>query len=372
MKQFLLWLGQFLTDLANKIPDSTPPTIIPLPPTTCTVALDWDVNHPERKAWSDFVYNLIQGQLFDTFDRALDATRLRPDYASLSKSQRSAVWAEMIVGLAKFESDYSPVARYTETTMGIDPITNNQVVSEGLLSLSYQDKQGYPFCQFDWSKDKDLSPTDPTKTILQPLINLDAGVRIMARQIEHTGKVILSSDVYWSTLRDGGKYSKVTEIIAMVKALDVGPKTTPIPIPSGLSLSPWMDWMRGNLHEKEITGSPASDFDKMVFSHTTYGSLDGIMQPGCAATACAALELTSYKSPHNAAAISFKAYGSQCELKPGCIVVFQWASGGHHVSFCDHIVDNSYVACLGGNQSHEINVSIYSRKWIIATRWPTK
>lgn len=370
MKQFLLWLGQALLDLANKINETTP--LLPVPLLKCPTPLDWEASHPERKTWSDFVFNLIQGELFDTFDRALDATRLRPDYASLSKSQRSAVWAEMIVGLAKFESDYSPVARYIETTMGIDPITKHQVVSEGLLSLSYQDKQGYPFCQFDWAKDKNLSPTDPSKTILQPLVNLDAGVRIMARQIEHTGKVILSTGVYWSTMRDGGKYSHVPEIISMVSKLDVGPKTTPVTIPSGPAITPWMDWMQSNLHQKEVTGASATDFDKMVFTHTSYGSLDGVMQPGCAATACAALELTGYKSPHNAAAISFKAYGTACELKPGCIVVFQWSSGGHHVTFCDHIVDATYVACLGGNQSHEVNVSTYSRKYIIATRWPTK
>lgn len=369
MKAFLLWLGQFLIDLANKLSNTIKPEPVL---TACPIALDWELNHPERKAWSDFIFNLIQGELFDTFDRALDATRLRPDYASLSKSQKAAVWAELIVGIAKFESDYSPVARYTETTMGADPVTGLQVVSEGLLSLSYQDKQGYPFCQFDWSKDKSLSPTDPAKTILQPLVNLDAAVRIMARQIEHTGKVILTSGVYWSTLRDGGKYSHVTEIINMVSGLNVGPKITPITTPSQPTITPWMDWVRSNLHQSEYTGHLATEFDKMVFSHTDYGSLDGVMQPGCAATACAALELTGYQSPHNAAAMSFKGYGTVSDLKPGCIVVFEWSNGGHHVSFCDHIVDDTYVACLGGNQSHEVNVSTFSRKYIIATRWPTK
>lgn len=129
--------------------------------------------------------------------------------------------------------------------------------------------------------------------------------------------------------------------------------------------------MRSHIGEIEKTGAPATPFGREVFSHTDYGPLkDGIMDEGCAATACAALEETGFKSPHSARAISFKNFGAPCELKPGCIVVFEWASGGHHISFCEHIVDNNYVACLGGNQSSSVKVSTFSRARIIATRWP--
>lgn len=131
----------------------------------------------------------------------------------------------------------------------------------------------------------------------------------------------------------------------------------------------WMDWMRKHIGEVEQTGAPATAFDKEVFSHTDYGPLS-VMDAGCAATACAALEETGYLSPHNASAISFKDYGTACELKPGCIVVFQWASGNHHVTFCDDIIDANYVKCLGGNQSSHLQDSVYPRKYIIATRWP--
>lgn len=138
-------------------------------------------------------------------------------------------------------------------------------------------------------------------------------------------------------------------------------------------IQPWMNWMTVHIGEPEVTGGPATDFDKDIFSHTNYGELeDGIMQPGCAATACSALEETGYKSPHNAAAISFKDYGMACDLQPGCIVVFQWPSGDHHVSFCQAVIDDEYVACLGGNQSHQVKVSTYSRGSIVATRWPVQ
>lgn len=135
---------------------------------------------------------------------------------------------------------------------------------------------------------------------------------------------------------------------------------------------PWMGWMRAHLGEAELTGAAATDFDDDIASHTSYGNLDGVMVPGCAMTACAALEESGFKSPHNAAAVSFADFGAGCVIKPGCIVVFKWAGGGHHVTFCDHIIDDKMVACLGGNQGHQVKVSIFSRSFITASRWPTE
>jgi hypothetical protein len=88
--------------------------------------------------------------------------------------------------------------------------------------LSYQDVPNYgsvlksPHCKIDWQKDKNLSAIDPKKTILDPYINLECGLRILANQITKKGNVILSSGVYWSVIKDGGKYSKVQPILKMV------------------------------------------------------------------------------------------------------------------------------------------------------------
>ena len=139
---------------------------------------------------------------------------------------------------------------------------------------------------------------------------------------------------------------------------------------------PWLTWMRAHIGELEETGSPATDFDDEVFHHTSYGLLDGVMEPGCAATACAALEETLFKSPHSAAAESFRNFGIACPLKPGAIVGFNWKGqkGVHcdHVTFCDHIIDASHVACLGGNQGHHVKVSIFSIANIDFIRWPVE
>lgn len=138
--------------------------------------------------------------------------------------------------------------------------------------------------------------------------------------------------------------------------------------------NPWMPWMNSHIGEKEQTGAPASEFDKEVFSHTSYENLDGIMEPGCAATACAALEESGYASPHDATAESFRKFGVDSQLLPGAIVGFNWAGvkGKHadHVAFFDHAVGDKHIACLGGNQGHEVKVSIFSRDAIDFVRWP--
>lgn len=136
--------------------------------------------------------------------------------------------------------------------------------------------------------------------------------------------------------------------------------------------TPWMDFMRAHLGEKEIAGRDKNNpFIVALFDHTTYET-DNDETPWCAACVSTALEVSGFKSTHSAAAISYAKYGAPCELIPGCVVVMQHPNGGHHVTFLDHIVDKQKFAALGGNQSNQLKVSIYDRSEIIATRWPVR
>lgn len=207
---------------SRKPPAEVKPTPVESVPLPSYGKLSWEKNHPERKAWSEFVFGVFEKELFAAFDSAKDAKRICPKYAALTRSQKILIWGELISAMAYFESGWSPVSRMTETTMGIDPVTGKRVESEGLLQLSYQDVPNYgsvlksPLCKIDWQKDKNLSATDPKKTILDPYINLECGLRILANQVAKKGNVILSSGVYWSVIKDGGKYSKVQPILKMV------------------------------------------------------------------------------------------------------------------------------------------------------------
>jgi len=136
--------------------------------------------------------------------------------------------------------------------------------------------------------------------------------------------------------------------------------------------TPWMDWMREHRGEVQQTGATPTAFTEEIFSHTNFGPLHGSTPESCAATVCAALEESGYRSTRSAAAMSYRSYGTPCELKPGCIVVYQWPSGGHHVDFCDAILDSDTVRGLGGNQGHSLQDSNFLRKFIVATRWPVK
>lgn len=195
----------------------------PPPKRDVKIALSWEKNHSERKPWSTYVSELLSAELFESFDSAKDAKRICPKYETLNREERIAVWSELISAVALYESGWDPTSRMTETTMGTDPVTKKQVASEGLLQLSYQDVPNYgsllkyPLCKIEWSKDKGLALKDAKKTILDPYINLECGMRILANQIRKKGTVILESGVYWAVLRDGGKYSKVNPIIGMVR-----------------------------------------------------------------------------------------------------------------------------------------------------------
>lgn len=184
-------------------------------PDTQIVPLSWESKgDQETKNWSTFVLDAIDVD-FDTLNKAKDMNYFCPNYANLSRLESIHVWGMLISEVSYLESGWDPANRYLEGTMGIDPVTGKQVVSEGLLQLSYQDTLWMPICQFDWSKDKQLKDNDPHKTILDAYKNLHCGIKILARQINQRSAIVLSDGVYWSTLRAGS--SKVQSIAGRVR-----------------------------------------------------------------------------------------------------------------------------------------------------------
>lgn len=195
-------------------PISTPPSLGKMEP------LSWEsAKRPEAVSWSQYSFQVIDEEAFVDLDKANDATLFCPKYNSLTQTQKINFWGGLFAAMAKFESSWKPTLRYHESTMGTDPITKQPVYSEGLLQLSYQDVQWAPYCEFDWSKDKYLAPTDPKKTIFDPYKNLRCGILIMANQIRRRGAIVVSTGVYWAVLRQGGKYQKINEIAAITKQL---------------------------------------------------------------------------------------------------------------------------------------------------------
>ena len=219
-------------DWSGSAPPQQTPTPTPTPSPTPTtpsqgayemVPLSWESSsHPERVQWSEYLQNDILTNWSSLLKGASDITSFCPKYNNLNNNQKANVWAQLFVAITKYESAYSPTSRMRETTMGTDPVTKQPVYSEGLLQLSYQDTLNYKFCsKIDWSKDKNLAATDPKKTILDPYINLDCGVGIMANQVSRKGMIAVSSGAYWSTIIPGGRYTQLSNIKSMVSNLSL-------------------------------------------------------------------------------------------------------------------------------------------------------
>ncbi len=210
------------TPVPTATPTPTTPPITTNPGTYTMVPLAWESSkYPQREDWSNYLMTLILTDWKSLLAGASDIKTFCPTYYNLNNNQRANVWAQLFVSMAKFESAYSPTSRMQETTMGTDPVTGRPVYSEGLLQLSYQDITAYKFCKIDWSKDKNLSATDPKKTILDPYINLHCGVGIMANQIAKKGTIAIGSGAYWAVIKTNSKYNQLSSITSMVRGLSL-------------------------------------------------------------------------------------------------------------------------------------------------------
>lgn len=183
------------------------------------VALLWEDQNKNGVLWSAYVYQIIGTDLApDLLPGSDDIQNFCPNYGKLNNSQKVNFWAYLVSAIAKYASGFNPVASAIDLSRGIDAITGKQTFSEGLLQLSYQDVQKYDFCAFSWTADQTLSPGDIARTILDPLKNLDCGMKILATEIA-ASKKIASNSTYWTILKKGVLGNQVAAIENLTSAL---------------------------------------------------------------------------------------------------------------------------------------------------------
>lgn len=182
-------------------------------------ALSWESVNPNNRKWSNYLFNVISDQELIKLDSAQDTHLFCPQYDRLTKLQKVNFWGALISGMTRYESSYKPTTRLIEQGLGNDAVTGRQVTSEGLLQLSYSDSKYHSFCRMDWSKDRKKKDTDPTKTIFDPYINLECGLKILSKQISRHGKIVIDSGAYWSVIKSGHRNEKVSEISSIVQRL---------------------------------------------------------------------------------------------------------------------------------------------------------
>lgn len=183
-----------------------------------------------RDELDKYISEKIDKELFDKFDSAKDAELFCPKYRTLNRKQKVEMWTTLNTAVIQYESGWRPTDRMKERGFKPDPITGQQVYSEGLYALSYQDQQSYPFCKFNWEADKQLkNRKDPRNSILDPKINIDCGLRILAQKIHNDGRAVVKhcrqNDpppcAYWSVLAEPKTHgnSKVNQITQLTKRL---------------------------------------------------------------------------------------------------------------------------------------------------------
>lgn len=169
--------------------------------------LSWDTK-PERKPWSAELIKAIQLHLNDLEQGSPDL--FIAGYNGLSADGKLLFWAELVIAMAKFESNWNPHDVFHEPPpLGVDSV--------GLLQLSYEDQPVYS-----------LEPLSrENKSLEDPLVNIRCGVKILARLVSKD-KVIAKEIVsngkkrfqgaarYWSVLREGQAHH-LSEIKALVR-----------------------------------------------------------------------------------------------------------------------------------------------------------
>jgi hypothetical protein len=157
--------------------------------------------HPERKPWTDAVYNNID-KYFQIYDFAADTTSFCPKYKSLSVDLKKKAIGELFVALAFYESGFNPKSE----SVDVGTKKDKGSWSVGLYQMSGNDGAAKAL-KVDY-----LGLKDPVKNINVALYQLNT-------QIKNTGLFILpntSKYRYWAVLLSGNRYSKIPEIKARV------------------------------------------------------------------------------------------------------------------------------------------------------------
>lgn len=118
---------------------------------------------------------------------------------------------------------------------------------------------------------------------------------------------------------------------------------------------------------------PSKDNPEIMkyYKATTYPATHDEV-PWCSAFVNWCMDQSGIRGTKSAAAVSWLEWGRDCGDTPeeGCIVVFEWESGGHHVAFYDSGVDEDTIKCLGGNQHDSVCYADFPVGSVMSYRMP--
>jgi hypothetical protein len=226
----IIGLSSTAWSLGNPVPKDPPwnqpaPTPAPTPPPSASFNALWNSQNSDAANWTRYTQDAVAKYGDSLYKGAGDIADFCPSYNRLGQQDRINFWVQLIAAMAKYESGFNPASRYTESTLGIDSVTGKQVVSEGLLQLSYQDEKNYKsflppgVCDFDNVADQQYATSDLRRSILNPNKNLTCAVGILNRQIENHGNIGVASGAYWAVIKTNSGHHRLAEIKAITNAL---------------------------------------------------------------------------------------------------------------------------------------------------------
>jgi len=161
----------------------------------------WDTQ-PAGRQWTAVALAAIDRlapQLSSVTPTDIDA--FCPGYRNASPANRRAFYVSLLAEIAKYESNFDPTVRFTETAVDS---RGQRIVSRGLLQLSQESANGYG-CAIA-----------SAEQLHDPTTNLECGVRIVDRWLTRDQVVAgyasgawRGASRYWSVLRDREKLADI-------------------------------------------------------------------------------------------------------------------------------------------------------------------
>lgn len=362
-------VGQILNKPSPPTTEAPPLKQESTPPITVSIRmpLPFEKLVADGAKWSDALRSLFRASSIPDLTFS-DADEWALGYNGFGREAKIEFWSHLFAKTMKYECDYNPKSYCVDVGNKNDKNT----WSVGLLQLSVVDQKNYGF-------DLGYSFAD----LQDPFKNMILGVRIAEKLLLQDRKIAGKVDGswkglsrYWGTLREGRtSYVGIKDYVS-------GLKFSATPTPINKNETPWMDWMR----KREGWSETKNDKELSVFWKYTnvpeYKTVVGSDHAWCSMLANAALIESGFKGTHDAAAVSWRNYGTPCGFIFGSILPITHTSGGHHVTFFHHWVDekNRVAACFGGNQKDALILETYDLSGnrnghdevIPCPRWPVK
>jgi hypothetical protein len=365
-----------------------------------TAALSWELpcndgqanqgNHPERKAWSEHLFNELNKN-YDLLMTAKDIKEIIPNFDKRTRSERLTALAELMSTAAEYESTWNPNGFSKDVNGSSEP----GLMARGLFQMNADADQ----------KNYRTGTKYKYQDLHNPLINIEVAVKILVTVLKVRGKITFRKGetspilgyFYATLLIDGKTGVKVLKSAKKRIATALGEKAEEKPVPAKPSKAFWKkegEKHKGKTEHNSIFAKFLSSFWDIVglLGYKKAGKIAGTTYAWCGLFVAAMLQISGVEwQKDGAAAVNWLKYGQKIEWKingipEGAILQLNHKgqsncgnSGSNHVTFSegdctaeDLLKKDATIDAFGGNQADTVKVSTYSVKEICGVRWPRK